>query len=367
MNKSRAIYFYQYLPPWRIDVFNEIGKYFDLTIVFTNSECEGFTYNRQELLDQLVGVKTIFLNNGFKIGKRPVRFGIFKLLKTIRPNVVFAHEYAPTSVLLSIYRQLRLQRFKYFITTSDNLQIAQSCHGLRSSMRRYILTHADGIIVYSKSVEDWYKQQFPWLKTGICPNIQNPNTLLAYRKQFAPIIQRFQNVFKLGDSPIILYIGRLVQVKGLDLLIDAFSKTDDYKYKLVIVGEGNEKESLIKIVQEKNLQNRIVFAGFYTGVELYAWYDMANFFVLPSRYEPFGAVVNESLVYGCPVLASKYIGAIDFINEYNGLVFDPLNGTEFVNYLQLAMGKYISRKNSRKNLMLYSFDEYVGVFRQITQ
>ena len=104
MNKSRAIYFYQYLPPWRIDVFNEIGKYFDLTIVFTNSECEGFTYNRQELLDQLVGVKTIFLNNGFKIGKRPVRFGIFKLLKTIRPDVVFAHEYAPTSVLLSIYR-----------------------------------------------------------------------------------------------------------------------------------------------------------------------------------------------------------------------------------------------------------------------
>lgn len=367
MYKPRAIYFYQYLPPWRIDVFNELGKYYDLTIIFTNSECEGFTYNRQELLDQLVDVKTIFLSNGFKIGKRPIRFGILRLLKTIRPSIVFAHEYAPTSVLLSIYRQLNLYRFKYYITTSDNLQIAQSCGRLKSYIRRYILAHADGIIVYSKNVEDWYKQQFPQLKTGICPNIQNPNTLLAYRKQFSQIIQRFQTVFKLDNSPIILYIGRLVQVKGIDLLIEAFSKTKDTKYKLVIVGEGKEKESLIKIVKEKNLQDRVIFAGFYTGVELYAWYDMANFFVLPSRYEPFGAVVNEALVYGCPVLASKYIGALDFINETNGLVFDPLDNIEFVNYLQLAMGKYIHRTYDRENLMPCSFDKYVKVFHQITQ
>lgn len=50
MNKPKALIFYQYLPPWRIDVFNELGKYYNLTIVFTNANSEGFTYNREELL-----------------------------------------------------------------------------------------------------------------------------------------------------------------------------------------------------------------------------------------------------------------------------------------------------------------------------
>ena len=53
MNKLKALVFYQYLPPWRIDVFNEMGKYYDMTIAFTDADSEGFTYNRKELLEKL--------------------------------------------------------------------------------------------------------------------------------------------------------------------------------------------------------------------------------------------------------------------------------------------------------------------------
>ncbi len=76
MKKSKALVFYQYLPPWRVDIFNEMGKLYDLTIVFTDAECEGFTYNRQDLLNKLQNINTVFLNNGFKIGNRPVSLGI---------------------------------------------------------------------------------------------------------------------------------------------------------------------------------------------------------------------------------------------------------------------------------------------------
>lgn len=50
MKKQKALIFYQYLPPWRIDVFNEMAKYYDMTIVFTNADCEGFTYNRKRII-----------------------------------------------------------------------------------------------------------------------------------------------------------------------------------------------------------------------------------------------------------------------------------------------------------------------------
>lgn len=115
------------------------------------------------------------------------------------------------------------------------------------------------------------------------------------------------------------------------------------------------------------ISDRVVFAGFYSGIDLYAWYDMANYFVLPSRYEPFGAVVNESLIYGCPVIASKYIGAIDFINSDNGQLFDPLNETEFDSVLRSACQKYAHNIVERANLMTTSFSRYVSAFKRIDE
>lgn len=123
-NKPTALIFFQYLPPWRIDVFNEMAKYYQLTIVYTNADVEGFKYDREDLLNRLdKNINNIFLSNGFKIGKRPVRFGILKLIKSIHPDIIFSHEYTPTSIMVATYRKLKLAKFKYVITTSDNLSI----------------------------------------------------------------------------------------------------------------------------------------------------------------------------------------------------------------------------------------------------
>lgn len=364
--KPKAIIFYQYLPPWRIDVFNEMGKYYDLIIVFTNADCEGFTYDRDSLLKKLNNIKTIFLNNGFNIGSRPIRFGIFRIINEYKPDVIFSHEYSPTSIIVALYKQLSIFKYKYFITTSDNLKMAETATGLKAKSRAYVLRNADGIIVYSKVVEDWYKKHFNNLKTGVCPNIQNPDSLLLYRKSFSLYINEYKNKYNLNGINIMLYTGRLVEVKGLDLLLNTFAKANIPNYKLVIVGEGNQKERLIEQTIKLGIKDKVIFAGYYTGEALYAWYDLANFFILPSRYEPFGAVVNEALVYGCPVMASKYIGALDFISENNGLVFDPLDELDFCKTIKEACLKYADNPmNNRKDLMIRSFDNYVKVFQTI--
>lgn len=365
MNKPKALIFYQYLPPWRIDVFNEMGKYYNLTIAFTNADCDGFTYNRKELLDKLQNIKILFLNNGFKIGNRPIRFGIFKLIKEIRPNIVFSHEYSFTSILVALYKQLGLFHYKYYLTTSDNLQMAEMVSGLKAKSRNYVLNHSNGIVVYSKTVKQWYQNKFTNLRIEVCPNIQNPQTLLAYTPLFQPVIQKHISKYNLIDTNIILYTGRLVEVKGLDLLLTAFAKASLEKYKLVIVGEGDQYDILQQQVKLLNLSKKVIFTGFFSGIELYAWYCIANYFILPSRYEPFGAVVNEALIYGCPVVASKYIGATDFITPNNGILFDPLNATEFIEIIKQACLKYKKPISERPNLMPCSFNDYVYSFYKI--
>ena len=130
MKKDKALIFFQYLPPWRIDIFNEIANHYDLTIVFFDADSEGFTYNRKSLLSKLVNIKVIFLNNGFKVGDRPFRFGICKIIKQINPRVVFVHEYSFVSIQLAIYKMIHEKSFELYITTSDNLAMAKYAKGI---------------------------------------------------------------------------------------------------------------------------------------------------------------------------------------------------------------------------------------------
>lgn len=363
MNKPSALLFYQYLPPWRIDVFNEIGRMYRLTIVFFNAECEGFTYNRNELLSKLKDIEIIFLNTGFKVGSRPVRFGISKLIQQYKPNVIFAHEYSFVSLRIALYRTMHKNCFRFYLTTSDNLAMAQSSSGFKKWSRDYVLRHADGVIVYSQKVKEYYKNQYPALWIGICPNIQNPASLVAYRKDFANYHATFKRQFCISDSDkILLYIGRLVYAKGLDLLLQSFARVALEGWKLVIVGSGKEETALKELTNSLRLTDKVVFAGFFTDTALYAWYDIADCFILPSRYEPFGAVVNEALVYGCPVLASKYIGATDFITNENGLLFDPLDPKEIDATLKQVLNGNLYRKGKR-DLMPVSFKMYISVFK----
>ena len=348
-------------------MFNEMGKYYDMTIAFTDADSEGFTYNRKELLEKLENIKVLFLTKGFRIGNRPVRLGIFNLIKKIDPDVIFSHEYSYTSILVALYKQMGLFHYNYYLTTSDNLKMAEISSGLKAKSRSYVLTHSNGIIVYGDAVKQWYQRRFPRLRIEVCPNIQNPQTLLAYRSQFQPILQKYIQQYGLAGTSVILYTGRLVKAKGLDLLLNAFAKAQIVNYRLVIVGEGELSESLQQQAKRLGLKDKVVFAGFHTDVGLYAWYEIANVFILPSRYEPFGAVINESLVYGCPVVASKYIGATDFVTKGNGMLFDPMNETEFIYIIRQACRKYSNKPLSRANLMPCSFDNYISAFYNINR
>ena len=65
--KKKALYFFQYLPPWKIDVFNGMAREYDLTVVFFDIDRKGFTYDRDDLLHRLNGVGVEVLSGGLSI------------------------------------------------------------------------------------------------------------------------------------------------------------------------------------------------------------------------------------------------------------------------------------------------------------
>jgi len=104
-------------------------------------------------------------------------------------------------------------------------------------------------------------------------------------------------------------VGRLSRIKGFDLLVDAFLRADLPSARLVLVGEGRERESL-----ERQGGGRVVFTGFRSDAkDCFQAFDLA---VCPSRAESFGRVIIEALDGGAPVIASDTQGPRDLAARY---------------------------------------------------
>jgi len=124
---------------------------------------------------------------------------------------------------------------------------------------------------------------------------------------------------------IVLYVGRLVEEKGLFTLLGAFKeiKNNYDNVTLLIVGEGQLRNDLEGFTNEKGIDN-VCFAGFVENKELSRYYGIADIFVLPSRDEPWGVVVTEAMGSALPLILSDKVGCRgDLLKEgKNGFCFE---------------------------------------------
>ena len=138
-------------------------------------------------------------------------------------------------------------------------------------------------------------------------------------------LARFRQKFGLdGRRRYLLFSGRLVPAKRVDLLIDAFAAiaSDRPEWDLLVVGDGVLREELHRRVPE-GLRPRIVWTGFLEGRELALAYHAADVLVLPSDHEPWALVVQEAMAAGLVVVASDVVGAA------RELVADGISGKVF--------------------------------------
>ena len=103
-----------------------------------------------------------------------------------------------------------------------------------------------------------------------------------------------------------LFVGRIAEVKNLSLLISVFNEMPDLN--LTIIGDGPLRESL-----EHEAKKNILFLGSINNTELSSYYREADVFILPSKSETWGLVVEEALNNGTPVIVSSAIGCADSI------------------------------------------------------
>ena len=120
-----------------------------------------------------------------------------------------------------------------------------------------------------------------------------------------------------------LYVGRLSPEKNLETLVRLFADLPDYH--LTLIGQGPLQSTL-----QTMLPNNVTLVGHVPNEALADWYQSHDIFILPSKKEPWGLVVEEALYYGLPVIASEQVGAQELVTHYQvGQLFSPGNDQSF--------------------------------------
>lgn len=311
----KAVFITNIPSPYRVDFFAYLQKnypQYEFHIIFSGAGME----NRKWSVE-LAGLsnyyflksKTIIIRKRFDDRYVFLPVGVEKQLKAIRPDIVFAMEYNPT--ILRAVHWCRRKKIPFISWTDGTLNSEKNIGKVQRLSRSYIVKRAAAFVASSTASK----------KAQIAYGADEKKCFISY---LTVDIQKYLREKTDYSGKQLLYVGSLIQRKGLDLLLPALAKTGE-DIRLVIVGEGQEKELLEKQAAELGISRRIEFKGYLEGEPLRELYGSSDVFILPTREDCFGLVILEAMCASLPVISSKYAdGAFDLIEEgENGCIVDP--------------------------------------------
>lgn len=308
--------------PYRVDLFNYLIDNYDDEYKFkviysaTTEDNRGWDENSSEIKNS-VFLKSKSLSIKEKLDKKYVHLpiDIIEVLNRENPDVVIGSEYNPTCVIAFLWSKLKNKKF---ISWSDGtLNSERNINFIQKMLRKVICSKANAFIASSSKTKE----------AQIFYGAKKSKIFMSY---LTVDLKKYIYEKKEFESNRILFVGRLTYTKGIDLLLNALNKVKG-KYKLTIVGDGPEKEKLIKLSMDLGINNMVNFLGSKNGSELKQIYREHDIFVLPSRCDCFGLVLTEAMCNSMAVIGSKYAdGSYDLIvNNKNGFIFNPYNESEF--------------------------------------
>jgi glycosyltransferase involved in cell wall biosynthesis len=177
-----------------------------------------------------------------------------------------------------------------------------------------------------------------------------------------------------GPIKRILFVGRLHPVKGVQYLLQAMQMVHEEVpgAKLILVGDGEERESLEKLTDSLGIRECVEFVGGVPHEKIPDYMHHADVFVLPSLSESFGIVNLEAMACGLPIVATRVGGIPDIIEDgANGYLVDTKNQEQIAEVLLKLLQDEQLRKdmsdNNRERVRRYRWDTVTATLEGIYQ
>lgn len=325
--------------PYRVDFFYELGKLCDLTVLYELGSASDRNIKWKSSSSK--NFKEIFLKGKRLSADSAICFSVIKYLKDTSYDIIVVGGYSTPTGMLAI-QYLKLKNRKFILNSDGGL--IKECSGIKYKIKKYFISSA-----------------IAWLSTGESTNRYllnygaDKNKIYIYPFSSIkdedildePLTNEEKILIKktLGvrEQKIIISVGQFIYRKGFDILISAM-KYIEGDIGVYIIG-GEPTEEYLELKDKYNLNN-LHFEGFKTKEELKEYFKMSDLFVLPTREDIWGLVINEAMAYGLPVITTdRCVAGLELLNENEcGQIIEANN----VEMLSDSIGKFLQSYDDSK-------------------
>lgn len=292
-----------------------------------------------------IKVKWIYSEKNTKVNTLITWIKAFFMILNESTDIIHAHSVVPITTVGGI---AKLILKKPMVTTIHESHFIKGLDSfLYKSIAKLSLNFPDAIIAVS---EDRYEnaKKLVRKKIFLIPNSVDTKEFRPYESNILREEYDIPQNFK-----IILYIGRLSSVKGVHNLIKAIPRVIriNRNIRFVLIGDGPQKEQLLKEIRKLKIKYYIIFTGFKPNEQMPDYYNSADLVVLPSLIEATSITGLEAMACGKPLIGTHVGGLPEIIEEgYNGFLCKPNDPGDLARAINIALNSNLTKlgENSRK-------------------
>lgn len=304
--------------PYRVDFFNELGKYCELTVLFERKRADDrvWSVNNNE------NYKSVFLK-GKSIGNdTALSFEVLKYLNKKYDRVVVGGYSTSTGVLSILY--LSLRHIPFYLNCDGGYIKEESKKNYL--IKKFFISKATYWLSTGKETTKYlihYGAKKEYIHVYPFTSLYKKDILdKPLNKVEKELLKKELNV---TDNKIVIFVGQMIYRKGIDVLLEAINYTSK-DIKFYIVG-GKPKQEYINYINEHQLTN-VYFFDFMNKELLFKYYQISDLFVLPTREDIWGLVINEAMANGLPIITTdKCVAGKELVNN-NGYIIPVDNSSE---------------------------------------
>lgn len=347
----KILYMVNVPSPYMVNYFNELGKYCDLTVLFDKSTSTERDDSWKEY--DFKNFKGIILKGFSTSVDAAFCPSVIKYLKKDVYDYIFISNMAtPTGIIAIEY--LRWKKIDYFLESEGGF--AKDGKGFKEKIKKHIMFGAK-LYFSTTPVGDEYFLMYGATKDKL---VKYPFTSI-YEKDIlkkAPSVEEkmaLRHELKMQEEKIIISVGRFIPLKGFDVLLRAFAGLDNYA-GLYIVGGDNPTDEYVQIINELKIKN-VHFIPFKLTEELNKYYEASDIFVLPTRSDVWGLVINEAMAKGLPIITTDHCIAGTEMIDGNGYVI-PVDDDKILHIKMKELLLDEDKRNEMSEKSLSRIHEY---------
>lgn len=308
----KILYITNYPAPYAVDFFNELGRSCALTVMFLEDVAYVGDRESSWFKTEANNFKAVFIGNK---SRKKISFRAAKLVKGY--DLVLVGEYSSFSEMYLI-SYMRRKKIRYAFSIDGGIK--KSGKGPKEALKRYLLKGAP-LYLSSGSATDEYLAFYGAARENIrrYPFTPLSEGDILSRPPTAEEKLALRGKLGMAEEKIIVSVGQFIYRKGFDVLMRAAAEMGE-GVGVYIIG-GAPTQEYIALKNELKAEN-VRFVGFKSKEELKEYYKAADLFVLPTREDIWGLVVNEAMACALPVITTEgCVAGLELIeNGVNGYI-----------------------------------------------